>query len=168
MTAEDVIAALGLVPHPEEGGWFVETWREPVAVDAASPATGRRDRHTAIYFLLTPHTVSAMHKLPGDEVFHHYAGGAVEMLLLHPDGRVETRWLGDDLMAGQRPQIVVPGGVWQGGVLAAGASWCLLGCTMSPGFAYEDYVHGDIAALVQDYPEAASEIRARTYRRGGA
>jgi predicted cupin superfamily sugar epimerase len=165
MTADEVIAALGLAPHPEEGGWFVETWRDGAAIDAAAPAGGTRSRHTAIYFLLTPKTVSAMHLLPGDEVFHHYAGGAVEMLLLHPDGRTEVRWLGDDLAAGHRPQIVVPGGVWQGGVLAEGAAWCLLGCTMAPGFAYEDYIHGDIPELAARYPDAADAIRARTYRR---
>jgi predicted cupin superfamily sugar epimerase len=101
-----------------------------------------------------------MHRLPGEEIFHHYLGEAVEMLLLHPDGRGEIVRLGKDLDAGERPQVVVPGGVWQGSKLVsrAGAGYALLGCTMAPGFDYADYQHGQREPLVSQYPDHAARI----------
>lgn len=160
MTPEEVIALLGLQPHPNEGGWFVETWRSPLPT-GPHPGITSRCVGTAIYYLLAPGSISAMHLLPGDEVFHHYAGDPVDMLLLHPDGSHAQRGLGPDLRAGDRPQIVVPAGVWQGSLLRPGGRWALIGATMAPGFAYEDYVHGDVEALAKGWPEVAEGVRAR-------
>ena len=86
MTGGDVVGLLGLVPLGEEGGMWREVWRD--------------EQSTAIYFLLQPGDFSAMHRLDGPELWHHYAGAAVEMLLLGPDGSVEQPVLGDDLGAG--------------------------------------------------------------------
>jgi uncharacterized protein len=152
VTADDVIAHLNLLPHPVEGGFFRETYR---SLD--NLPTGR-SVSTAIYYLLTPKTVSALHRLPGDEVFHFYAGDAVRMLQLWPDGSTRTLTLGTDLKAGQVPQLVVPGGVWQGSVLIDGGAWALLGATMAPGFDYADYTAGDRAALTAQYPAVAAMI----------
>jgi predicted cupin superfamily sugar epimerase len=161
-TADEVIAALGLQPHPREGGWFVETWRDARPVDV--PGVRSSHLHTAIYYLLSPTSTSAMHRLPGDEVFHHYAGDPVEMTLLFPDGRHAHVTLGPDLAAGERPQVVVPGGTWQGSLLREGGRYALLGCTMAPGFAYEDYEDGDVDALARAWPAAAEAIAARAPR----
>jgi hypothetical protein len=146
LTAEEVIAVLGLEPHALEGGFFRETYR-----------TGRmhgqeRPLATAIYYLLTPQNYSALHRLPGDELFHFYFGDPVEQLHLRPDGSGAIVMLGHDLLAGQRPQVLVPGGVWQGSCLASGGRLALLGTTMSPGFAYPDYQEGDRAELTRQYP----------------
>src|SRR5581483_11176343 len=97
---------------------------------------------TAIYYLLTPDTVSAMHRLATDEIFHFYLGDPVEMLQLRPDGSHRVAILGPDLDAGQRPQIVVPRGVWQGARLVPGGRFALLGTTVAPGFDYADYETG--------------------------
>src|SRR3954462_7105439 len=97
MTADQIIDLLKLEPHPKEGGYFRETYRSPATVAAAHlPGNypSQRSVCTAIYYLLTPDTFSAMHRLPGDEVFHHYLGDAVEILLLHRDGRSEIVRLG--------------------------------------------------------------------------
>src|SRR5262249_32092133 len=110
MTADEVIELLKLQPHPVEGGFFRETYR---TADLLAGKGERRSISTAIYYLLTPKTVSALHRLPGDEVFHFYAGDPVRMLQLWPDGTTRTLVLGTDLKAGQVPQLVVPGGVWQ-------------------------------------------------------
>ena len=152
MTADDVIARLHLQPHPVEGGFFRETYRSPDNLP-----TGR-SVSTAIYYLLTPKTVSALHRLPGDEVFHFYAGDPVRMLQLWPDGSTRTLTLGTDLTVGQVPQLVVPGGVWQGSVLVDGGAWALLGATMAPGFDYADYTAGDREALTVQYPSVAALI----------
>ena len=153
---------LGLAPHPREGGWFVRTYEatETVAANqfADSRYGGPRKTSTAIYYLLEPDTFSEMHCLASDEVFHHYLGGAVEMLQLHPDGRSETLLIGPDLAAGQRPQVLVPRGVWQGSRLLKAERFALLGCTVSPGFEFEDYEPGDRAELMGLWPEFAEMI----------
>src|SRR5260370_38227 len=87
-------------------------------------------------------TFSEMHRLASDEVFHFYAGDAVEMLQLIEGGGGKIVVIGSDLMRGQRPQVVVERGVWQGARLVEGGHWALLGCTVSPGFEFEDYESG--------------------------
>ena len=119
---------------------------------------GERSLGTAIYYLLTPDTYSALHRLPGDEVFHFYLGDPVEMLELRPDGSSCTTVLGPGL-DDMRPQHVVPGGVWQGSRLREGGGWALLGTTMAPGFSYEDYEEAD-AAVIAAYPEVEDLARA--------
>ena len=112
--------------------------------------------------MLSPDTFSAMHRLPGDEMFHFYLGDPVEMLQLKPDGTGEIILLGQDLASGMRLQHVVPGGVWQGSRLVAGGAYALLGTTMSPGFEYEDYETGSRDVLSQQFPGLAAKIAALT------
>ena len=152
-SAEEVIAALGLEPHPLEGGFFRETYRSPQTMHGSERAL-----KSAIYYLLTPQTCSMMHRLPGDEMFHFYLGDPVTMLHLDPDGTGRVVTIGPDLLAGQRPQVLVPGGVWQGACLRSGGRLALLGTTMSPGFAYADYQTGDRATLTAQYPDFAEMI----------
>jgi predicted cupin superfamily sugar epimerase len=148
MTADEVIVRLQLQPHPVEGGFFRETYRSDETLRTRGTD---RSVSTAIYYLLTPKTVSALHRLPGDEVFHFYAGEPVRMPQLWPDGSTRMLTLGTDLKSGQVPQLVVPGGVWQGSVLLDGGAWALLGATMAPGFDYADYTAGDRAELSARY-----------------
>lgn len=155
MTAEDVVRLLQLQPHPIEGGFFRETWRDAAVIPGASLPRHGKDRPvgTAIYYLLTGTTVSEMHRLPGDEVFHFYLGDPVRMLQLRPDKSAKVVTLGQDLPAGQVPQLVVPGGVWQGShVLPGPHGFALLGATMAPGFAYADYETGKRAELAAGWP----------------
>jgi len=165
LTAEEIIDALGLRPHPTEGGWFVETYRAAESVGAAGlPARygAARPHATAIYYLLTPDTFSEIHRLGSDEVYHFYLGDPVEMLQLRPDGAGEVLILGTDLSAGQRPQIVVPREVWQGSRLVEGGRFALLGCTVAPGFEPEDHERSERAVLVERYPEHRDLIEALT------
>jgi predicted cupin superfamily sugar epimerase len=161
-TAAELIAHLGLQPHPKEGGHFRETYRAAESFPAAAlpPRYGApRAPSTAIYYLLTPHTYSALHRLESDEVFHFYLGGPVCMLQLWPDGSGRTVVLGPDVLRGQQLQIVVPRGVWQGSFLESG-EFGLLGCTVAPGFDYADYQEGRRAELTGQYP-AFAELIAR-------
>lgn len=173
MTSDDVKRLLELAPHPREGGWFRQTYGadEHLAPDmfAGGRYSSPRRVHTAIYYLLETTTFSEMHRLRSDEVFHHYAGAPVEMLQLHEDGRGERFVLGKDLAAGQQPQVLVPRTVWQGSRLLPGShaqtgDWALLGCTVSPGFEYEDYDSGQRAELLARWPEWSDLIEALTHR----
>jgi predicted cupin superfamily sugar epimerase len=109
-TAAQITRALGLRPHPE-GGFYVETYR-------AEERIGGRAVSTAIYYLLTPDTFSALHRLASDEVFHFYWGDPVEMLQLASDGSARAVLLGSSVLEGMAPEVVVRKGVWQG--LASG------------------------------------------------
>lgn len=165
MTAEDIIKLLDLEPHPKEGGFFNEVFRSKGTVDAeALPDRykGPRTYATAIYYLLTPTTFSHLHTVESDELFHFYLGDPVDMLTLHADGTGQRVAIGPDLNAGQRPLVAVPQGVWQGCRLRPGGSFALMGCTVSPGFEYEDYTHADRQTLTEQYPEFANDIRLLT------
>ena len=159
LTAEEVIATLHLEPHPEEGGFFRETYRSKENFQPGGPFVGERSHSTGIYYLLTGETFSAMHRLPGDEMFHFYAGDPVAMLELFPSGESRHTTLGPDVST-MTFQHVVPGNVWQGSRLIDGGEWALLGTTMAPGFAFEDYEHGS-AALLEEFPSERDAIAAR-------
>ena len=168
MTADEVKAILGLVKHPREGGWYVRTWESEEFVAASCFEEGRyegaRRTSTAIYYLLEPGTFSEMHVPKSDEIFHHYMGGAVEMLQLFADGSTSRVVIGKDLEAGERPQCVVRTGVWQGSRLLKAEGWALLGCTVSPGFEFLDYEDASAEELVAKWPGEAEMIRALTNR----
>jgi uncharacterized protein len=156
-TAEEIIRALELEPHPIEGGFFRETYRsrETISGSALPPAYPRdatRSLATSIFYLLTPQTFSELHRLPTEEVFHVYKGGPVRMLQLLADGSGREVLLGSDVLAGQQPQVIVPAGVWQGSLLEPGVEFALLGATVSPGFDYADYERGLRADLLARYP----------------
>jgi predicted cupin superfamily sugar epimerase len=164
LSAESVIELLGMKPLLFEGGYFAETHRSGKLDREHVPwaPDDHRSLKTAIYYLLTPDTMSAMHLLPGDEVFHHYLGDPVQQLQLFPDGSGQMVSIGSNLFAGERPQVVVPGGVWQGALLVPGRfGFALMGTTMAPGFDHRDFQIGDLSALQQRFPEWANEIAAR-------
>lgn len=106
--------------------------------------------------MLTPTTYSALHRLPGDEIFHFYLGSPVEILMLRSDGTAEVVVLGPDLER-MTVQHIVRGGTWQGARLIDGGAWALLGTTMAPGFDYGDYVTGG-SDLASAFPEQREMI----------
>lgn len=159
MDIDEIKSLLHLQPHPREGGFFAETYR---SAETCVTSAGGRSLATAIYYLLTPKSFSEMHRLPGDEMFHFYLGDPVEMLQLYPGGSSEIILLGADISRGMKLQHVVPRGTWQGSHLRTGGSFALLGTTMSPGFAYEDYASGKAVDLLRQWPQQTEMIRALT------
>jgi predicted cupin superfamily sugar epimerase len=163
LSVEELIALLGLQPHPREGGAFVETYRSPETFPAGPiPAAGSRSLATAIYYLITANQFSVLHRLNADEIFHFYLGDPVEMLQLRGDGSGRIALIGTDLARGMRPQVLVPRGVWQGSRLLPGGRWALLGTTMAPGFDDRDYEAGQAEPLIAAYPEFRERILALT------
>ena len=131
LTADEIIARLGLQPHPE-GGHFRETFRA-----SDSKGTAGRGASTAIFFLLKAGERSHWHRVDADEVWHHYAGASLE-LSMSDDGRgVRHMRLGCDFSLGETPQIVVPRGVWQ--AARSLGNWTLVGCTVAPAFDFAGF-----------------------------
>jgi hypothetical protein len=133
--AGEVVRLLGLAPHPE-GGFYKETFR-PAGAD------GGRGASTAIYYLLREGEASAWHRVhDADEVWHHYAGAPLELRIASgsadgPAGGCTVVRLGADLLAGERPQAVVPAGAWQ--TARALGGWVLAGCTVAPAFEFSSF-----------------------------
>ncbi|HET6257628.1 cupin domain-containing protein [Pseudonocardia sp.] len=143
---EQVAALLGLEPLPDEGGLFRRTH-----LDAHS---------SAIYYLLLAPDFSALHKLGATETYHWYGGSPLRLLLLHPDGATDQPVLGPDLATGQRPQVVVPAGTWQGS--SPEGEWSLVGTTTAPPFDWAHFRLGDRADLVDRYPKTRMRIEELT------
>jgi uncharacterized protein len=161
-TAEEVKATLGLEPHPT-CGFVAETYRSPLKIPAdALPKVyeGNRPYGSALYFLVDPDAQIVMHRIRSDQLYHHYFGDPLEVLMLYPDGTGAVEVVGDDLAAGERPQLFVPGDTFHTSRLASGATgYALLASTEWPGVEPPDVEHGDIEELVAAYPDFREQIR---------
>jgi uncharacterized protein len=128
LTAGQVVALLNLERHPE-GGFYRETWRD-------QPKDGGRGSGSAIYYLLPGDEVSAWHRIDAVEIWHWYAGAALE-LLTAAAGAIATHRLGARLGADERPQLLVPAKAWQSA--RSLGPWSLVGCTVSPAFEFRHF-----------------------------
>jgi predicted cupin superfamily sugar epimerase len=162
--AADWIARLGLTAHPE-GGWYRETYRAAECVPAeALPARfgGARSHSTAIYFLLAAGTISRLHRIKSDEVWHFYAGDPLLLSVIGADGVLTVTRLGPLEDATAVPQAVVPAGAWYGAALVPGGSWALTGGTVAPGFDFTDFELGERQTLLAAFPQHRAVIEALT------
>ncbi len=158
-SAEQVIDALGLTPHPE-GGFFRETFRAKDSVSAPF-APALRAASTAIYFLLRSGDFSAFHSVRSDEVWHHYLGATLELHTIDREGGYERIELGPNLLNGEVPQWVVPANHLQGARII-GEGFGLFGCTVAPGFDFADFSMPTRSELVARLPALADLIESFT------
>ena len=129
LAASEIVALLGLKPHPE-GGHYAETYRDPNGADG-------RAHSSAIYFLLAASEVSHWHRVDAAEVWHWYAGAPLELRISAETNRIETHILGPELAFSQRPQLIVPPFAWQ--AARSVGSWTLVGCTVAPAFEFNRF-----------------------------
>jgi len=163
-TASYWIEKLELQPHPE-GGYFRQTYRaETTIARAALPAgfAGDRAASTAIYFLLEGQNFSAFHRLKSDEVWHFYAGSPLSVHVIDPAGSYSCLRLGNDPDAGQVFQAVVRKSFWFASHVEDWASWALVGCTVAPGFDFEDFEMASRESLLREYPQHRENIERLT------
>jgi uncharacterized protein len=130
LDAEQIVEMLALKPHPE-GGYYRETFR-----DAELPGAGRA-ASTAIYFLLCAEQSSAWHRVDAAEAWFFHAGAPLELWLSEDGTKAASHRLGPDLLAGERPQCVIPPGWWQAAKTLG--SWTLVSCTVAPGFEFSKF-----------------------------
>jgi uncharacterized protein len=155
LSANQIIELYNLEPLSGEGGFYRETYRSgETFLKEALPGrySAEKSFGTAILYLLTSDTCSALHRLPDDEIYHFYLGDPVVMLQLHPDGSSGLITLGQDIFNGEQIQVTVPKGVWQGSLLKEGGSFALLGTTVAPGFDFSDFEAASREKLVEKYP----------------
>jgi uncharacterized protein len=160
ISANSLIKKYDLKIHPE-GGYFKEVYRSSeILKRPAIPSRyrGARCFSTSIYFLLPSGTVARLHRIASDEIWHFYLGGALKLIQISPEGIMDTVILGQDIAAGQTPQHVVPAGWWFG-ARPVKRLYSFVGCTVAPGFDFEDFELADATTLSRRFPHLKQEIR---------
>jgi hypothetical protein len=164
-TAEELVSRLNLARHPE-GGWYRETYRSAGVISGdilPERREGERSICTAIYFLLGPGEISALHRIKSDELWHFYRGAALTVHVITPRGEYYPLRLGADIVSGEQFQAVVPAGCWFGAEVPGNGAFSLVGCTVAPGFDFADFEMGDREQLLQRFPAHAAIIRRLTH-----
>jgi hypothetical protein len=158
-TAKYWIEKLQLQKHPE-GGWFREVYRSAEMIPSgALPAgfSGDRNFSTSIYYLLEGDDFSAFHRIKSDELWHFYSGTSPLEIISIEERKIKKQILGDDPNQNQCFQVVVPKNTWFAARLIDNKGFALAGCTVSPGFHFDDFEMGN-EKLIEVYPELENEI----------
>ena len=163
ISLEDIIRELDLRPLTGEGGLWAQGYvsDEIVAAGTLDRRDSDRPLYGTIYYLLTPESFSSMHLLVTDEIWYHHAGPAAKLLLIHPDGGSEIKLLGQDITNGERPQICVPRGTWQGCIMASEGEYTLMSTSMAPAYQQEDFTAGTYEELREFVSEEHLELLKR-------
>ena len=160
-SAEEIIKILDLKPHPE-GGFYKETYRSHGEIKEDSLDInyhGKRNFSSCIYFLLTSDTFSAFHRIQQDEIWHFYDGSPIKLHTISENGIHSEFIIGNDLINGQSPQLMVPGGHWFGAEVINKNSYSLVGCTVSPGFNFDDFELPKRKKLISLFPKHKEIIK---------
>jgi uncharacterized protein len=168
-TAKKWISRLALQPHPE-GGYFREIYRATEQIAAAALPTryqGPRAFATSIYFLLSGTQISTLHRLASDEQWHFYSGSTLLVAMIASDGTFREVRLGRRANAGEQFQAVIPAGTWLGARMAGRRGYALIGCTVAPGFEFQDFEVGQRQDLLEQFPQHRKLIMALTLTRAG-
>lgn len=153
--SQQLIEKYRLQPHPE-GGYYLRTYCSEEQISAAhlpDRFVGNRFISTAIYFLLEGKQFSAFHRIKSDELWHFYAGCGLSIYVIHPNGEEELLKLGNDIANGYSFQQVVKAGCWFASKPADENSFSFVGCTVAPGFDFEDFEMGEKEELMKAFPK---------------
>ena len=154
------IQKLGLIKHPE-GGYFKEIYRsDEILKNECLPQqyTGDRNISTSIYYLLEGDDFSAFHKLKSDEIWHFYKGAPATVYCIDAKGVLSEILLGDNLENNESFQVVIKKGTWFAARINQSNSFILIGCTVAPGFNFEDFEIGKKDELLALFPEHENVI----------
>ncbi|WP_034057612.1 cupin domain-containing protein [Lacinutrix jangbogonensis] len=162
---ENIINELKLEPHPE-GGYFKETYRSHGEINKENLEAryeGKRNYSTCIYFLLTSGNFSALHRIKQDEIWHFYDGSPILLHMISELGVHSKHVIGRDFSKGETPQFIVPGGYWFAAEVINKNDYSLVGCTVSPGFSFEDFELKTRKELVSLFPDKEDIISKLTH-----
>ncbi|NER12020.1 hypothetical protein GWK08_01075 [Leptobacterium flavescens] len=155
-----LVESLELLPHPE-GGFYKEVYRSNDSISRVAlpnKFNGKRSYATSIYFLITSGNFSAFHRIKQDEIWHFYGGSPLYVHCIDENGNYIRNEVGMDIENGQAPQLVVPAGVWFGSSVKDDNSYSLVGCTVAPGFDFDDFELAEREALSTEFPQHSNII----------
>lgn len=156
-----IIRHFGMRPHPE-GGHYVRVYRSNGVIPQpalGNAFNGERPYSTAILYLLRQGEISRLHRLRQDEIWHFYLGGPLRLPVISPCGELSEVYLGRDILAGQHLQYAIPGGHWFAAAPVPGNAYTLVGCTVSPGFDFDDFELAEEERLKHAFPHLFPAIR---------
>ncbi|MBB3696108.1 cupin domain-containing protein [Flammeovirga yaeyamensis] len=153
MTKEEIIDKLEMMPHPE-GGYYIETYRSHKTA-LINKNDIERNISTAIYYLLGEGDFSTFHRLKFTELWHFHYGCPAEIVEITPNGEVIKTVIGVDILNGQVPQYIIKGGNWFAAkpLTKSAEDYVLVGCTVAPGFEFEDFEIGIAEELIKEFPQ---------------
>ncbi|MCA0217571.1 MAG: cupin domain-containing protein [Actinobacteria bacterium] len=158
-TAREIVDALGLEPN-QTCGYVRVTFGSPLQLPAGTlphPYTAARPLGSALYFLVAPEAPVRLHRIANDQLYHYYAGDPLDLVLMLPDGSTAQHVVGGDVLAGEVPQLLIPGGTFH--TARVRGEWFFGGSTEWPGVVPSDVELGDSDALAQRFPDVAEQIR---------
>lgn len=161
VNVQELVHQFNLQPHPE-GGFYKETYRSPEIIPQqflSKQFKGDRAYSTAIYFLLEQENFSAFHKIESDELWHFYAGQTLLVHIIHLNGKLETIKLGNDFLNGEQFQFAVPARCWFASEPAPHSSFSFVGCTVAPGFDFDDFELAKAEELTKQFPQHEELIK---------
>lgn len=164
MTVDTLVKELDLLPHPE-GGFYKETYRSEGKITQAclSPNfSGDRNMATGIYFLIEKGNFSALHKIKSDETWHFYYGDALEVIEINEQGKLNITHIGSNILKGETFQYTVKANTWFGSRVSGNGSFSLVGCTVYPGFDFNDFELAKQQDLIQLFPQHQTIIKELT------
>ncbi len=160
----NLIEKLALLPHPE-GGFYKEIYRSKGIIPQqvlGNNFSGDRHFCTSIYFLLTSDSFSAFHRIKQDEVWHFYNGSPLFIHVIEPNGNYIKHELGIDFNNDQVPQLIIPAGCWFASHVKEENSYTLTGCTVAPGFDFDDFELAERDKLMNEFPQYSVIIKELT------
>ena len=161
---QQLISFYNLLPHPE-GGFYRQTYKSSMSIDGqflSNDFDGARAASTAIYFLLNETNFSAFHRIKSDELWHFYAGDALNIYVIDVDGNIEIIRLGNNYINGESFQAVVKAGSWFASAPVNNKSHSFVGCTVAPGFDFQDFELAERDKLIALFPQHKSIITSFT------
>ena len=114
---------------------------------------GKRNYSTCIYFLLSSDSFSAFHRINQDEIWHFYEGSPIKLHLITPNGKYSTVIIGRDFEKDEVPQYAISGGIWFAATVLKENSFSLVGCTVAPGFNFQDFELAERERLTSLFPK---------------
>lgn len=156
---KNIVEKLELLPHPE-GGFYKEEYRSKgiIPKDAIPNFKGDRNYCTSIYFLLTSANFSGFHRIQQDEIWHFYSGSPLAVHVIDEQGVYTKHVIGMDILNGQFPQLTVPANCWFASSVENPNDYSFVGCTVAPGFDFEDFELAKRNVLIESYPQHKSII----------
>ncbi|MBZ9628553.1 cupin domain-containing protein [Psychroflexus sp. CAK1W] len=164
LTKEQLIKRLNLQKHPE-GGYFKETYRSEITIPGSSlplEFESARSVSTCIYFMLTSDEFSAFHKVNQDEAWHFYTGDTISLHMISPEGYYSNIKIGSDFSSDETPQFIVPAQHWFAAEIENNEGFALVGCTVAPGFDFNDFELAEQEQLQNKFPKHSDLIKKLT------
>ncbi len=162
----DYVMKLNLIPHPE-GGFYKEVYRSDETVNKNSLPErydGDRNFGTSIYYLLPKGCFSSFHKLKSDEIWHFYVGSPIYIYLLKPESYLQTVKLGNNISNNEVLQFTVLKDTWFAAAPGIDYDFSLIGCTVFPGFSFNDFELASRDELIKSFPEHKDLIETYTIK----